>query len=97
MPTAIWCASDLMAFGVIHALQKYGLQVPTDISIIWHDDLFFSQDSLLSLTTFQIPKMELGELAVQYALELMHSPNTSLNMKQILKPTLIIRNSTRKI
>jgi DNA-binding LacI/PurR family transcriptional regulator len=37
LPTAIFCESDEMAFGVYQALRKKGLRVPEDISIVGYD------------------------------------------------------------
>ena len=39
-PTAIACSSLIMALGVVRALRDLGLSVPTDVSLIAHDDVF---------------------------------------------------------
>jgi LacI family repressor for deo operon, udp, cdd, tsx, nupC, and nupG len=41
-PTAIFCASDEMAFGVIFEARRLGISVPGDLSIIGIDDHEFS-------------------------------------------------------
>jgi DNA-binding LacI/PurR family transcriptional regulator len=38
LPTAIFCESDEMAFGVYKSLQKKGLRIPEDFSIVGFDD-----------------------------------------------------------
>ncbi|MDD3140799.1 MAG: LacI family DNA-binding transcriptional regulator [Lachnospiraceae bacterium] len=98
LPSAIWCASDLMAVGVINALSKYNLKVPSDVSVIGHDNLFFSDLNFISLTTFTLPKQEIGKKAVEMALELMHYNKDNNEpkpyCKSIFQAELLQRNST---
>ena len=51
--TAIMCASDLIATGVIAEVLKHGLQVPEDISVIGFDDLPIASQLSPSLTTIR--------------------------------------------
>lgn len=51
LPTAICCANDLIALGVIHALNDAGLRVPEDVSITGMDDIPYAQISNPRLTT----------------------------------------------
>ena len=37
-PTAVFCMSDEMAFGALHAAQSAGMAVPGDLSVIGFDD-----------------------------------------------------------
>ena len=39
-PTAIVCSSLIMALGVVRAVRDLGLAMPTDVSLIAHDDVF---------------------------------------------------------
>ncbi len=54
LPTAICCANDSIAFGVISALQDAGIRVPEDISVIGVDDHMRSATMKPPLTTFRI-------------------------------------------
>lgn len=99
LPTAIWCASDLMAIGVMDTLKSHGISVPDDISVIGHDNLFFTNLSSFSLTTFSLPKEDMGIKAVNIALDIMKSNNNDVDMnlrKAVFKAELINRNSTKK-
>ncbi|MDD3202631.1 MAG: LacI family DNA-binding transcriptional regulator [Pygmaiobacter massiliensis] len=93
LPTAIWCASDLMAVGVLNALRAYQLRVPQDISVMGHDDLYFDILPNIGLTTLHNPLSEIGVSAAQMAIEI-------LQKEQIKKPhqsftaTLVARETT---
>lgn len=72
VPTAVFCASDEMAFGAMQAIREAGLSVPGDISVIGIDGHVYGET--LGLTTFaQDPRAQgtratrvlLGELAGQ--------------------------------
>ena len=39
-PTAIVCSSLIMALGVVRAIRDLGLEVPRDVSLVAHDDVF---------------------------------------------------------
>lgn len=93
LPTAIWCASDYMAIGVINALKYHGLSVPGDISVMGHDDLYSECCPNIGLTTLHTPMSQLGQAAVKLAIALMeHDDN--IQFRQIFQPTLVIRSST---
>jgi DNA-binding LacI/PurR family transcriptional regulator len=50
-PTAICCANDLIALGMINALNDFGIQVPGDISVTGMDDIPYGQTASPRLTT----------------------------------------------
>ncbi|MCE2532415.1 MAG: substrate-binding domain-containing protein [Acidimicrobiia bacterium] len=41
-PTAIMCADDTLAFGVISAVRELGLRVPDDLAVMGYCDLPFA-------------------------------------------------------
>jgi LacI family transcriptional regulator len=66
--TAIFAANDIMAFGIIRALNEAGRRIPADVSVIGFDDLEFSGIVSPPLTSIHQPKYEVGEAAVQILL-----------------------------
>ena len=50
-PTAICCANDLIALGVVQALRERGLRVPQDVSVTGMDDIPYAALSSPRLTT----------------------------------------------
>jgi DNA-binding LacI/PurR family transcriptional regulator len=94
LPTAIFCESDEMAFGVITAIRKRGLRVPEDISVIGYDDHEYA--SHLGLSTVAQPVQFLGQLAASQIMARIEKPDS--NLAQMKVPTsLVIRNSVRDL
>lgn len=67
--SAILCANDRTAIGVIHALKKNGFRIPEDISVISIDDIDIAQYMSPMLTTVHIPTSDLGKIAFKTLLD----------------------------
>ena len=61
--TAIVCASDLIAIGLINGLKKHGIEVPRDVSVSGFDNLDVARYFTPSLTTVKQDFTTLGENA----------------------------------
>ena len=69
-PTALFCFNDRMAMGAYRAVADLGLAVAEDVSIISVDNAEPVAESLHpELTTIALPYFELGEKAVEAALD----------------------------
>lgn len=89
--TAIMCASDLIATGVIAELQKRNLKIPQDISVIGFDDLPIAAQLTPSLTTIRQDRTDLGKSAFLLLDGLIHNVTIS---KLLLRAKFIQREST---
>lgn len=94
-PTAVFCANDLLALGVLRGLTSRGISVPEDLSLVGYDDVDFA--ALLSppLTTVRQPPYRLGRTAAEL---LLHATETAGDHKprQItFQPELIVRESSK--
>lgn len=89
--TAIICASDIIASGAISEVQKRGLRVPEDISIIGYDDLPICLGVSPQLTTIRQDRLSLGKNAMVVLHCLINNIPIS---KSILRSELIVRDST---
>ncbi|MDQ0869530.1 LacI family transcriptional regulator [Arthrobacter sp. V1I9] len=64
-PTAILCANDRLAIGVVLACYRLGLDVPQDISVMGYDDEFRVAKTMVpALTTMALPLREMGASAM---------------------------------
>lgn len=92
--TAIVCGNDLIAQGVIEECGKRGFSVPEDISVVGFDDIPTSATLDPPLTTIRQERNELGRCAYTILNSLIrHTPIS----KTLLRPKLIIRESTERI
>lgn len=80
LPTAIFAASDAIAFGAMRAIQEKGLSIPDDISIIGFNDMEMSSYTTPALTTIFAPAYDMG----QHGANLIYAA-TNLNINTPLK------------
>ena len=93
-PTAIFCASDEMAYGAMLSLKRHGMKCPDDMSIVGYDGHKMAE--FADLTTIAQPVWLLGEMAAWSIMEKLNKPETP--PKTLNLPTeLVVRGSTRKI
>lgn len=95
-PDAIFCASDVMALGVIHAAKlEFNLSIPNDLSVVGFDDIPAASWPGYQLTTIRQPVEKMTEEAVNILIQKMENPEHKA--KTCLLPgELILRKSVRK-
>lgn len=95
LPTAIFAASDAIAFGAIKAIQEEGMKIPEDISIVGFNDEEMSAFSSPALTTIHAPAYDMG----QHGANLIYAAaNLSIHtpLKVRVSCELVIRESCAK-
>jgi DNA-binding LacI/PurR family transcriptional regulator len=88
---AVFCASDLMAVGALHALRQSGRRVPDDVAVIGFDDLPLATYTQPTLTTVHQPVEEIGAVAARRLLSLMEGSDAGPN--PVLPTSLVVRQS----
>lgn len=66
--TAIFVHNDMMAIGVLSALQASGRKIPADVAVVSCDDIPFAEYLTPPLTTVRVPLAETGRAAVDLLL-----------------------------
>lgn len=96
LPTALLVGGDFIAAGTISALQKRGLRVPQDISVMSIDGFNLAAIQDVPLTAVHVPRDELGTEAVQLLQQRLIRPNAP-HGALLLHGTLVVRGSVRRI
>ncbi|MET9499260.1 substrate-binding domain-containing protein, partial [Streptomyces sp. NPDC006552] len=97
-PTAVFCANDLLALGVLQALYAAGVKVPDAISIVGYDDIEFAAAATVPLTSVRRPAHTLGTVAAQLLLqETGEHAAGHRHQRVVLRPELVVRGSSRAL
>lgn len=93
--TAVICFNDRVAVRLIHLLDRYGIRVPDDVSVIGHDCSLMSEYVTPKLTTILHLKADLGMIAAENLIRLIKNPRFDAN--RIIEPRIIERESVREL
>lgn len=93
MPTAMVCASDLMAIPAMRAVRENKLRIPEDIAFFGVDNIEMGKYSSPQLSTVDIPKYEMGRIAAKTIMEMVEG-KIKLPIKIILPFELVLRESS---
>lgn len=94
--TAVVCAADIQAFGMIGEAPRLGLSIPGDFSVTGFDDLPLSNVISPNLTTVRLSGRDLGFEAANVMKAMIANPEGG-TMHVKLPSNLIVRSSTDRI
>jgi len=91
-PSVILTTSDSIAFFVIRILREKEVRIPEDISIMGYDNIVYSSLITPSLSTIYHDMEKIGKVV---ATNLLHRIENGkyLNMRQVIDPRLLLRES----
>lgn len=95
-PTAVFCASDLMAFGAIMMALREDIRVPEDISIVGFDNSPIAALGYVSITTVNQPLADMGTAATRAIINIIEGKEKQ-PFKKVLPTTMIMGNSCAKL
>jgi len=93
-PSAVMCANDLLALGVLRGLVGAGISVPADMAVVGYDDVTFASMLSPPLTSVRQPKYELGASAAQLLLEETSDDGGHRHQSLRFEPELVVRASS---
>jgi LacI family transcriptional regulator len=92
-PTAALCFNDAVAFGVMLALRKRGLEAGTDFAVVGFDDVAEAEHYMPALTSVAVDTAGLGERAAHVMLKMIQSRTTRAE-DHIGAVNLVVRESS---
>jgi LacI family transcriptional regulator len=95
-PTAIFCASDSLAYRAYEAIKDKSLKIPGDISVVGFDEITAPEYALLpkpELTTVQVDRRQMGKNSVEILFNIIQNP-VKTAYRYTLPVKLVIKEST---
>ena len=92
--TAIFATYDVLVHGAMDAVQARGRSIPQDVSVVGQGDVTAVSRAHPSLTTVSYPRLAMARQAVEVLLRSIATGETPISFIQLLRPTLIARESS---
>lgn len=96
MPTAVFCANDLLALGVMRGLMAAKVKVPDQVSILGYDDINFASSAAVPLSSISQPAYQMGVTAADLLLSECEDGDSHQHQQIRFQPKLVERESTKK-
>jgi LacI family transcriptional regulator len=93
-PSALFMWDDRLAVSAIKAIREAGLSIPEDVAVVGYDDIEIAAYLYPPLTTVRQPSHQIGETAARILLNKLESKTPPPTQKVVLKPELVIRETT---
>jgi len=94
-PTAVFCANDLLALGVLQEMTASRIRVPDSISIVGYDDIDFAAAAAVPLSSVRQPRHQLGRTAAQLLLDEALGDASHQHRQVVFEPELVVRRSSQ--
>lgn len=93
LPDGIFCANDLLAIGMIHALHPQ-VAIPEQVAIIGYDDIAFAASAVVALSSVRQPAELIGETALRLLDAEELGEHAAAPHQVLFPPELVLRAST---
>ncbi|WP_199041019.1 LacI family DNA-binding transcriptional regulator [Glycomyces salinus] len=91
--TAVFCANDEMAAGLLHALHEAGRRVPGEVSVVGFDDIPLAEHLWPPLTTVRQDFTEIGTRLVELLLRQLREDKPLQDVHEVVPVDLVQRAS----
>lgn len=96
LPSAIFCANDLLALGIMRVLLERKIKIPEQISLLGYDNIQFASFAAVSLSSIAQPAYQMGVTAADLLLDECEDRDGHEHQQIRFQPQLIERSSTQK-
>jgi LacI family transcriptional regulator len=93
---AVFCSSDIIAYGAMDALKEHGVSVPEDVWVMGIDGLPMSRWRAFDLTTYEQDVTDLAKLTIERLVSRLGGDHAEPT-HQLIPPSLAIRSSTNSM
>lgn len=93
--TAVFCANDLLALGVLQGLTRQRVRVPTDLAIVGYDDIDFAAAAAVPISSVRQPRQRLGRAAAELLMDEADNPDSHQHRQVVFDPELVVRESSQ--
>ena len=97
LPTAIFCAYDYIALGVIDFLEEKQKKVPDDLSIIGSDDIQIASYRKIDLSSIKANVKSICEISLSILLKKIKNPSYKVLQNVTVKSEFVQRNSVKNL
>ncbi len=91
-PSAIFCANDFIAVGVLNVAVELGIKVPDDVAVVGFDDLDMAAWPVFGLTTVRNPVMQMARRAAGMLVDLVEGANGD-EVREVVGTELVLRRT----
>jgi DNA-binding LacI/PurR family transcriptional regulator len=92
--TAVYCANDEMAMGLMRALHEAGRRVPDDVSVVGFDGIALAEFAYPPLTTVRQDFHAIGHELVRLVLAQLQGGTRPRSERVVLPTELVVRGTT---
>ncbi len=93
-PSAVFCANDLLALGVLQAMVRSGVRVPEEVAIVGYDDIDFAAAAAVPLSSVRQPRQLIGRTAAELVIAETQDPEEHEHQHVVFTPELVVRTSS---
>jgi DNA-binding LacI/PurR family transcriptional regulator len=93
--TAVVAHNDMLAIATIDRLERRGLRVPHDVSVVGYDDIPLAAHSRVRLTTVHSDAVEMGRRAVEMVVGAARD-NRHVALREMQSNPLVVRSTTQR-
>ncbi len=93
--TAVVAHTDMLAIATIDRLERRGLRVPQDVSVVGYDDVALASHCRIRLTTVHSDAVEMGRRAVELAVGAARE-GRHVALREMQSNPLVVRSTTQR-
>jgi LacI family repressor for deo operon, udp, cdd, tsx, nupC, and nupG len=93
-PDAVFCFSDMLAIGVMHALRLRGVRVPDDVAVVGFDDVAEAAYANPTLTSVHLDRRRIARAALDILVGRLDGAAAQGAGRTMIEHRLVVREST---